>query len=280
MTFTSGILALLFAFVPVLSFAKDDKADKPDMPKQADCLTAFGHLIAPGWIKNNGPITLSASSTCFLPFGISKKFKSVPPDTIAPFISALSVEAIDAHNAMVTWKTNEKADSAVYFGTSLPVNVSSSSTNVVMKKDFTKDHHIALHNLLASTTYYIVVRTADKAGHATLSGSVSFTTKSDVVPDITAPVISNVIVVVSSSTMQVGWMTNEPATSKVFYSLTSPVNILSSSTPFVENASLVSSHLISVLGLTANTKYYLVVQSKDASGNAQMTSEFSLTTGM
>ncbi|HCR52570.1 TPA: hypothetical protein DIV48_02900, partial [Candidatus Kaiserbacteria bacterium] len=49
----------------------DENGRKDGRANVATCLTAFGHLIAPGWIKHHG--TTTVASHCFLPFGIAKK---------------------------------------------------------------------------------------------------------------------------------------------------------------------------------------------------------------
>lgn len=95
-------------------------------------------------------------------------------------------------------------------------------------------------------------------------------------PDVIPPVVKEVVGIVGTSTIQVSWKTNEPSNGKVYFSLTSPVNTTSGS--FVENATLSKDHLIKVTGLTNGTKYYLVIESHDASNNTTRSGEFSLTT--
>ena len=78
----------------------------------------------------------------------------------------------------------------------------------------------------------------------------------------------------------IGWRTNEPATSKVFYSATSPVSVAATATASVSSSDLTSIHFVLVPSLSTSTKYYFVAESKDAAGNKRTTAEFSATTAL
>lgn len=96
-------------------------------------------------------------------------------------------------------------------------------------------------------------------------------------PDITAPVLSALSsTVTGSTTASVTWTTNEAATSKVYYSTTTPVNMGIALTK--EVATLVTTHNISLLGLSASTTYYAIALSRDAANNTATSSEISFTT--
>ncbi len=92
-------------------------------------------------------------------------------------------------------------------------------------------------------------------------------------PDITAPVISNVASsAITNSTATITWTTNEASNSVVNYGLTTSYGSNSS------NASMVTSHSISLSGLTANTLYHYRVNSTDASNNTATSGDFTFTT--
>ena len=289
-----GVLALS----PALSYAKNDdnkgnsrnnsekkeKVEKVERISNNDnsCFRAFGHLFAPGFIKNWGQINFSWN--CFLPFGISKKFRGVSTttpsfvDTIPPIISKLTIKT-EASKIVVTWDTNEKSDSTVFWSTSAGVNVNSSSTPNLNQNNLTKDHRIVIENLNASTTYFLVVRSRDASLNTVFSTETSFVTKALSV-DMVAPTISNVTLLVGTSTINIGWKTNEDATSRVYYGTSPSLDVNASSTTFIENITLKKDHMISIGSLSTSTQYYLAVESKDLSGNRTVTPVFTATTGL
>ncbi len=93
--------------------------------EEKSCVRAFGHLIAPGWVKKNGPTTVGEN--CDLPFGIAKKFRgynatstpatSTPatstPDTVAPVISNIVLRA-EKHQITARFDTDERSDTRVF----------------------------------------------------------------------------------------------------------------------------------------------------------------------
>src|SRR3989344_890961 len=288
------VLFLVFAigFTPVLSYAKNndnkDKKDREDKQEQNEkndkndrsCLKAFGHLFAPGFIKNWGERDFP--SNCFLPFGIAKKFRgiasSTPPvlDTTAPIITDLAVKP-NIVRATVTWHTSEKSDSTVFWSTSSNVDTNSSTTASVSKNGKTKDHSVVIENLTASTTYFVVVRSRDAASNTATSSVISFQTKPLPV-DNTNPVVSSVALLVSTSTINVSWSTNENATSRLYYGTSPSLDVNASTTNFIENLTLTTSHHLLLSGLATSTSYYMAIESKDSSANRTVTPTFTTTT--
>lgn len=200
---------------------------------------------------------------------------STSPDTVAPVINNLRVSAINRNRAIVYWNTNERADSAVFVSGATPVDTQTITPTSNNGQVFV--HEIVLNNLNASTTYYIVARSRDIAGNVTTSGTISFTTD-PAKTDATAPSITNINGSVTPNTVKINWRTGENATSKVFYSTASAIDVNSSATAFVENTALVRDHSLTVSNLASSTTYYLVVESKDAAGNKSDSAVFIFTT--
>ena len=101
--------------------------------------------------------------------------------------------------------------------------------------------------------------------------------KGTTTPDIIPPVISSVSVgAITTANATVSWNTNESATSKVYYSASSPLNFATASA--VSSSTLVTAHAISLPGLNPSTVYYFAVESKDGSNNTATTSQMSFTT--
>lgn len=93
-------------------------------------------------------------------------------------------------------------------------------------------------------------------------------------PDIIPPVISAVSAQsVGATTATIVWTTSEVATSIVQYGLTASYGLA------VTNAARVSSHSITLTGLSAGTLYHYRVRSADAAGNLGASGDLIFTTG-
>jgi hypothetical protein len=179
----------------------------------------------------------------------------------------------------VTWTTNERTDSTVFFGTTTPVAQSGVGVNVITQNGFVKNHAIVVKKLNPDTTYYVTIRSRDTSGNTSVSENLSFKTKAPSV-DIGLPIISNIVVVTSTSTAKIAWKTNEDATGRVYYSQTLPVIANSSTTSFVDSAILNKERVVTIPNLNPNTTYYFVVESTDSVGNVSVSATFTGTTGI
>lgn len=97
------------------------------------------------------------------------------PDITAPVISDLSVINTTTTSTMVTWRTNEPADSKVWYDTSTPL-VILDSTPLVSSSDLVLGHEITLFSLTSGTTYYYQVSSIDAVGNVTSSTGQAFNT--------------------------------------------------------------------------------------------------------
>ena len=84
--------------------------------------------------------------------------------------------------------------------------------------------------------------------------------ETNAVPDTTPPTISDVVSSTTSTTAIITWTTDELANSTVNYGLTTL------NTP-VSNETMITSHSITLTGLSSETTYYYEVESTDAAGN-------------
>ena len=193
-------------------------------------------------------------------------------DVAAPVISSIAVGSITPTGASISWTTNELARSKVYLSTSSPVSTSSAAWT---DGNLLASHSAPLTGLAANTTYYFVLQANDASSNASYSAQGTFTT--GIAPDVTAPVITLFSTVpTGSTTASVSWSTNEAASSRVYYSTTSPVNL--GAAPSVFNATLLTVHGMNLSGLSASTTYYVVAESRDAANNVSTTSQSSFTT--
>ena len=143
-----------------------------------------GHFIAPGWLKKHGGVAPAVPSCQALPPGIAKKLGILPPatttppvvDLTAPVISAVAVSSTTASTSRITWLTNELATTQVTYGTSSPVLSSSATTTPSIVSGLRFSHTVNLSTLVASSTYYFVISSADAYGNTATTSQISFTT--------------------------------------------------------------------------------------------------------
>ncbi len=194
-------------------------------------------------------------------------FLTAMPDVVAPVISLGAVSDIAINSAKINWSTNESTTGKVYYSNVNPVNIATAT--VAIDNELKMNHTLGISGLSNNTTYYFVVEARDGANNMVLSTQGSFTTA---VGDITPPVVSAISISgLTATTASVNWITNESATSKVYYSATSPVDVNTAAS--VTGSVSVGAHVVNITGLSANTRYYFIIESTDASGNMVRSSE-------
>ncbi len=138
-----------------------------------------------------------------------------------------------------------------------------------------------LGSAVTSTPYSILwdTKTATNGAHTLTaiahdtSSNVATSSAISVIVDNGAPVISSTTAAAVTSTVTISWMTDEPANSQVFYGLTTAYG---STTPI--DATLVTSHSVTIAGLTPGTLYHFEVLSMDGVGNLATSSDNSFST--
>lgn len=237
---------------------------------------AYGHFVAPGWLKKNEP---PSDEGVVLPPGIKKKMDGDTGgnDRTAPVVSGIAVD-LTATTAVITWSTDEDAESTVYVSTESPIDEDDEDTLRVHDDEFETSHSASFTGLTPSTTYYAHIVVADSHGNDDTTDEFSFVTDSTSTPDTTAPIISAITTNPDEDSVLVTWDTNESSNSRLYLSTSSPVNIGDGETIVVTDASLATDHALSATGLDATTTYYGFVTSADGSGNVSTSSEFSFTT--
>lgn len=129
-------------------------------------------------------------------------------------------------------------------------------------------------------TYFFRLTAVDTAGNQSafnVNASNQDVEISTVVPavDITSPTISAVTTTnIGSSSATVRWTTNEASDSQVEYGLTTAYGNSSAI-----NASMVTSHVLTITGLNPSTQYHFRVKSRDAANNLATGVDSTFTTG-
>ena len=82
-------------------------------------------------------------------------------DTIPPVIGDVSVMNVTNNSVVITWITDEFADSVVRYGENSTVY-----TEICRDELFVKEHEITLTGLAPATRYYFVVNSTDRSGNS------------------------------------------------------------------------------------------------------------------
>ncbi len=189
-------------------------------------------------------------------------------DNVAPSISSITVSGVTANSAVINWVTNEASNSVVTYGTTTAYGATSTNVSLVT------NHSITLTGLAANTLHNFVVRSSDVAGNLVVSSNVTFTTLSTTPSDVVSPIISSVAVSsITPSGATITWTTNEPSDSQVNYGTT-----LAYGATTTLDSSPVTSHSVTLSGLSSSTLYNIVVRSKDVSNNLAVSPNVSFTT--
>jgi hypothetical protein len=196
-------------------------------------------------------------------------------DEAPPVITNVYLD-IQVTSTIITWTTDEASDSFVKYTTESLDTASTSET--VSNSATTTNHSITLSGLSASTTYYYIIKSKDTSNNQATTTESSFTTlpEPEPAPDETPPVISGIGVTATTTSATIGWTTDEESKSKVVYT-DSPFDAASTTQSVIDDT-LVTSHTISLSGLTSSTTYYFYVESEDAALNITTSSELSFTT--
>lgn len=116
------------------------------------------------------------------------------------------------------------------------------------------------------TTVYVQFRDADNNTSQSYTDTITL--------DATTPVISGIGTGnLTSSGVTISWATGEGATTQLDFGLTTGYGSYS-----VLDANIVTSHTVTLSGLTSSTLYHYRVKSRDAAGNLTTSSDYTFTT--
>ncbi|HRH31588.1 MAG TPA: fibronectin type III domain-containing protein [Candidatus Paceibacterota bacterium] len=161
-------------------------------------------------------------------------------DVTAPVISNI-VATPGLNSVVITWDTNEASSSYVNYG---PTTSYGTTTTEIDTSPRVVNHTVTITGLTANTLYHFRVNSVDASANAATSADGTFTTTAPTV------VISNVeTTVVSTTYFTVTWTTNIVANSTV----SSDNNDFADVT--IDNSPMVTSHSVTVSGLTPCTEY-------------------------
>ncbi len=182
-------------------------------------------------------------------------------DTTPPAISSIAATNILESSAIIIWTTDEIADSQIEYGKS-----ASYGSQTSLDGAFVTSHSVFLTGLSSATQYHFRVKSRDGAGNLAISGDSVFLTTGvadETKPrDITPPVISDVAVTTKENSATVTWFTDEPTRSFVSYGKTTIYGLQTEL-----NITLLTSHTVTVTGLSPETEYNFQIVDEDEAGN-------------
>jgi hypothetical protein len=176
-------------------------------------------------------------------------------DIISPTISNVLITNITSSSAVVSWETNENANSLVDYGLSTVYGETVGDAN-----NSTMIHSVEITNLLSGTTYSLRVRSADSSNNVRIEDNngvgYSFAT-------LAMPNISNINVTdLTHDSAIVNWNTSAETFGYVEYGTTSSYGRI-----LGNEDELLSDHTIAITGLFSQTLYHYRVRIKDSFGN-------------
>lgn len=178
-------------------------------------------------------------------------------------ISGVTASAITATSATIGWTTDQPSASQVEYGTT-PAHGSLSAFNSAIAKS----HSVVLTGLTPRTTYNYAALSANSTGQVGKSDNFSFTTLA--APPVITQLTANGV---TSTSATIAWTTDQPATSQMAYGTTTAYGSLSA-----PNSALVTSHSVTLSGLTPGTTYHCAAMSTNSTGMQNSSHDLKFTT--
>jgi hypothetical protein len=182
------------------------------------------------------------------------------PDTTAPVLLQSMVNLVTKNSANVSLTTNEDTTAIIEYGTTNAYGQSAQVTTTKIGNETA--HNASLTGLQSNTPYFVKATVSDAAGNATVK-ELAFTTLADAgEQDVTPPTFTTVNASNSGSTsMFVGWNTDEAAVCTIEYGTTSAYGQTGTVQAFG------NMYMSDITGLQANTNYFFKITATDAAGN-------------
>jgi hypothetical protein len=209
----------------------------------------------------------SANASGVISTSVDFTFKTAgvaPPPPAAPAITAVTATGITPTTATITWTTNQPATSLVTYGTTTAYG-----SQTTLNTALATSHSMTITGLTPGTTYNYAAVSANAGGSSTTSANFTFATTSAPAPLISA--VTATAITTTSATIT--WTTDIPSTTRVAYGTTAA---LGTQSPL--DSALVTSHSMTLIGLTPGTTYFYAATSVNGSGGSATSANFTFTT--
>jgi hypothetical protein len=171
----------------------------------------------------------------------------------APAVSLVIANDVTTSSARISWDSDQAATSQVEYGPTLTYG----SLSAFIASPVTS-HSMLVTGLTPGTTYEYSALSANTAGQVGRSTNHAFTT-------IAAPPVIRTIETrgLTGTSVTITWTTDQPSTSEVAYGATTAYGSLSA-----PSSALVTSHSVTLHGLSPGTNYDLAIRSTNSQGMA------------
>ena len=213
--------------------------------------------LTPATTYNFGALSANAAGTVTT----SANFTFNTTVAGAPVISLVAVSGVTTTAATISWTTDIPATTQAAYGTT-----TSYGTQTALNSSLTLTHTVTVTGLNAGTTYNFAVLSANGSGTSATSANYRFTTNSaGPAPVITAVTASSI----TSTSATITWSTDVPSSTLVNFGATTSYG---SQTPL--DTTQVTSHSVTLTGLTAGASYNYNVVSATALGASTTSANF------
>jgi subtilase family serine protease len=210
---------------------------------------------------------VSANAAAQSTTSVNSTFNTPASNATPPYVGYVAFWGVNNTGVTISWSTDVPATGQLAYGTTPALGQMSP-----LQTALTASHGVVLTTLNPGTTYYFVAQSTGANGATGYSTTYSFTTTGT--QTIAAPVISNVVAAsVSNTSETITWTTDQASSSQVNYGLTTMYTLSSTL-----NTALVTSHTVTLTGLTAGTMYDFDVMSANASAESSTSGNSTFTT--
>ena len=188
-------------------------------------------------------------------------------------ITSFFSQILDDQNATFKWVTNKEADTTVkyapYRGNVLAIDES----KTIKENILSAIHEVTIDEFIAGTYYDVEIISIDGQGNVASEVFSKFSTSEDDLP----PTVSHIktdstIFIDRSNKIQtiISWMTNEPATSKVYYQEGVHGNSVDLAETTALNTNYTKEHVMVITKFKPGVVYSFRAQSIDSGGNTTL----------
>ena len=211
-----------------------------------------------------GQVTTSPDAL-FTTIGVRASADPTAGGTQSTVLADVTASDITMNSATIRWTTEQPLTSQVSYG----ITTGQGSLSAFGAAAVTS-HSVKVTALAPGTTYYYSALSTNAAGHTGTSPALTFTTGSMAGSPVIGSVTANTITTTSAT---ISWTTDQPSASQLKYGPTTDYGTLSAF-----GSQRVTTHSVTINGLTPGTTYNYAALSANATGQVGASANFTFTT--